>query len=571
MGRWKENHTLAGYFVRVLCATFLPLGILTVVVAGIVVGIADRRMLDSYENDLDSSMALLEANLEVVEKELDQFVIDYLAELTSESEYSEITNYEMIQRLGRIQEVRSFSGVAYLFDRGNGSFHLKYNYDDYQFSQMEDFRDKMLTRGFPQGTSRGWNLYYFDETCFFVRSYSYEKYDLGFLVDMNRYLEDQEYMETLDASAAYVGDDVRILEIRNGAASQYRDGGWQELLASAAGDCFLSWEDGDMGVRLAVRIPRLTFFFNLWGYFAVLVFIVALEIIFLIIFWRMVKKRVVASVQRMNEAMDFYARNSEQPWEDSYRITGIEEGTSVEFRRMYENFNEMAEELEKGRRREEQLYSMTLDNLRLRMNPHMLMNSFNLIYSMAQVKNCEGIQEFALCLVDYFRYILRENREMVTVRQEMEFVQSYLKVQKIRFPGRFSCVYNMEEEAAEALIPSLLIENFVENAVKYAMIPGKIVEILINIRKEDGRLLISVTDTGRGIRPEAMRAIRAKRRYVDAMGNEHIGIYNCREWMDYYYRGQAVFKVTSTPGEGTQIWMEMPFTRRDQDEITDRG
>ena len=569
--RWKGNHTLAGYFVRVLCVTFLPLGILTVVAAGIVVGISDRRMLESYENDLDGSMTLLEANLDVVEKELDQFVLDYLTELTSESGHSEVTNYEMIQRLGEIQEVRSFSGVAYLFDRRSGSFHLKYNYDDYRFDQMEGFRGKMLTRGFPQGTSRGWNLYYFDETCFFARSYAYEEYDLGFLVDMNRYLEDQEYMETLDARAAYVGDDVRILEIRDGAASQYRDGGWEELLAFPAGDRFLSWEDEDMGIRVAVRIPGLTFFVNLWGYFTALVFVVALEIIFLFIFWHMVKKRVVASVQRMNEALDFYARSADSPKRESYRIVGIEEDISAEFRQMYENFNEMAAEIEKGRRREEQLYSMTLDNLRLRMNPHMLMNSFNLIYSMAQVKNCEGIQEFALCLVDYFRYILRENREMVTVRQEMDFVQSYLKVQKIRFPDRFNCVYNMEEEAAEALVPSLLIENFVENAVKYALIPGKIVEILINIRRENDRLLISVTDTGRGIRPEAMRAIRAKRRYVDAMGNEHIGIYNCRAWMDYYYHGQAVFKVTSTPGEGTQIWMEMPFTRRERDEITDRG
>lgn len=552
--RLGKSNTVAGYFVFVLCVTFLPLGLLTVVIAGIVVGISGQRMYDSYEKELDSAMMILEENLAGLEGELDDFVVENLAELTSESDHREVKNYEMADELGKIQSMEQLSGVVYLYDKKSTDFYIKYNYETYSFSEMKDFQGKALSRGFPQGTTRGWKLYYFDRTCFFVRSYSYAGYDIGFLVDLNEYLEKQDFLQELDGQSVYVTDGTKILVLENGEATQYRGGTWNGLLRSAGGFQYLLWESEEMGSSLAVKVSSFVYLQKLNGYFLLLFLTILLEMLCVYIFWRMVKKRVVEPIDTMNEALGNYARNQD----NKYRITGIPEEISSDFRRMFENFNEMAGEIEEGRSREKQLYRMTLDNLKLRMNPHMLMNSFNLIYSMAQTKDFDVIQEFSLCLVDYFRYILREHNDLVTVSQEMDFVKSYLGIQKIRFPDRFNCVYSMGEDAQNALIPPLLIENFVENAIKYALVPGKITEILINIRREDDRLLISVTDTGRGIKPEAMSAIQAKKRYVDAMGNEHIGIYNCRKWMDYYFRGKGSIKVTSTQGEGTWVWIEMP-------------
>lgn len=561
--------SLIGRFIFMLCATFLPLGILAFAVSCVVVWISAERSYEAYERELEGVFAPLQESLLGVENDLDRFVLEHITELTSVSDHNEVANYKMIKKLGEIHAAQSMDGVVYLFDRKLASIYTRYNYESYLYSEMKDFQDKLLYRGLSQGTTDGWKLYYFDQKCFLRRSYSYEGYDIGFLVDMNRFMEGLELLQELDAAEIYLSDDTKMILLEDGTSSRFRDGTWEELLARKGAYRLLLWEGEELGCRLAVKIPALTVIQKTLGSLVLLFVILLLEIFFVLLFWRMLKKWVVTPIDRMNEALEFYGKDSQ----GQYRITGIDESTAIDFRQMFENFNEMAEEIEEGKIKERQYNHMKLDNLKLRMNPHMLMNSFNLIYGMAQVKDYESIQEFALCLVDYFRYILKETNDLVTVKEEMNFVRNYLRIQKIRFPERFNCVYSMTKEVENALIPPLLIENFVENSIKYAMIPKKITEILINIRREGGWLYISVTDTGRGIKPEVMPDIRDGRKYVDTMGNEHIGIYNCRKWMEYYYHGKGQIRITSTFGAGTQVWIEVPFVERkgENHEITDCG
>ena len=76
-----------------------------------------------------------------------------------------------------------------------------------------------------------------------------------------------------------------------------------------------------------------------------------------------------------------------------------------------------------------------LMNLRLQINPHLLLNSLNTISSLAVNGKTAEIQEFSLNLSKYFRYSLRNTSELVTVRSEIDFIKAYNKVQKIR-PSR---------------------------------------------------------------------------------------------------------------------------------------
>ena len=212
-----------------------------------------------------------------------------------------------------------------------------------------------------------------------------------------------------------------------------------------------------------------------------------------------------------------------------------------------------------SREKDIKMYQAQLDNLRLQVNPHMLLNSFNMIYSLAQVKNYECIQEFSLHLVEYFRYALKETEALVPLRKEMHFVESYTEIQKIRFPGAFTSVYRIEKDLECAMVPPLLIQNFVENAMKYALVPGKCIEVLINIRSEEERLLISVCDTGSGIKEEILEKIRSGQAYTDKHGQKHIGIWNCRRRMEVFYGSSARMDIVSERGEGTQIWLDLPL------------
>lgn len=93
------------------------------------------------------------------------------------------------------------------------------------------------------------------------------------------------------------------------------------------------------------------------------------------------------------------------------------------------------------------------------------------------------IREFSLNLSKYFRYALRNTSEFVTIQSEIDFIKVYSKVQKIRYPNAFYIMFDVDEELMEEMIPPLIIQNFVENSTKYALVPGEEIEILVIIKK----------------------------------------------------------------------------------------
>lgn len=149
----------------------------------------------------------------------------------------------------------------------------------------------------------------------------------------------------------------------------------------------------------------------------------------------------------------------------------------------------------------------------------------------------------------------------MSVGTELAFIKNYIEIQKIRFPEAFTCVYQIEEECMDAGIPPLLIENFVENSMKYALIPGKKIEILLNIRREKDMLLISISDTGRGMKPEVLKALKSGQPYVDKNGNRHIGITNCMRRVEVFYDRKAMLSIVSAREEGTQVFLRVPYRR----------
>lgn len=248
----------------------------------------------------------------------------------------------------------------------------------------------------------------------------------------------------------------------------------------------------------------------------------------------------------------------------SYRIPPQPERHSDEFLHLFDEFNVMAQEVQSSYEKDVKMLETEMDNLRLQVNPHMLLNSYNMIYALAQSKNFSVIQDYSLCLVDYFRYVLRRGQNLVSVRQELEFVENFFRIQRIRFPGRFSYVYQADDDAMSAQIPPLLIENFVENAVKYALDPTKPIEIVVSVRKEeddDGKekLHIAITDTGSGIRPEVLEKLKAREPYIDEAGHKHIGIYNCFRRIELFYGEEGDIHFSSGQNQGTQIYLIVPY------------
>ena len=118
---WNKK-TLTARFVRVLCVTFLPLGILTFVAACLVVWFSSNQISASYEHSLEGDMIPLQENILETEEELDDFVLDHLAELAMERGHDEALNYEMIEELQHAEEPAG--GGSGLSLRPQPGFHL---------------------------------------------------------------------------------------------------------------------------------------------------------------------------------------------------------------------------------------------------------------------------------------------------------------------------------------------------------------------------------------------------------------------------------------------------------------
>lgn len=541
----------------VICSTFLPLIIMAMIGSGMVLWKSSNEVLDSWQRELNFSMTRMEADLRKVDEKVDDFVLAYLTELTLADSSDTMVTYGMVGELGEIFEDTDMKGILYLYDCVQDRVFVKYSRDAYSIVEIENMK-ALLEKETPRESSLQWQLCELGGRYFYMRHYEYTNYRTGFLIDMERSLEMMLSEElTRDREVCFT-DGAQILRMREDTLLEETELTWEELLENHIRIQSVEWGSQALGCRVGIRMSRGVFLQSVPRSYWLLMLAGILSIFLIVYLWKALQVRVVRPLCVLQHAMEQLEEENLE-----YRIVNEDQDETQEFLYLYDAFNRMAQEVKLSREKDSKMYQVQLDNLRLQVNPHMLLNSFNMIYSLAQVKNYACIQEFSLHLVEYFRYVLKETDSFVTLEKELHFVESYIGIQKIRFPGAFTSVYHVEQCAQKALVPPLLVENFVENAMKYALVPGKVIEVLINIRRSEDRLFVSICDTGNGIKEEVLQCIQKGEMYVDKRGHKHIGIWNCRRRMEVFYGETASMNIISRRGEGTQVWLDLPYLEQE--------
>ena len=550
------RHSLVMRLWRMICITVVPLIMGTLILTGLFLGSLWEEQKELRRRELDLSMSPLAGGLERIETEMDDVMIQYMTPLTVPYGADTMASYEMTGNLEKILAETQLPGAVSVLEKSGRKLYTKFTPDTYEPEEAEAIRTALGQ--YIAVSTGGWSIRSIAGHIFYVRNYQFANYCLTFRLDLEKYLSESLFGQGLTRESVYFTDGQDILRITPEHTAKVIDRNW-ELLGEELGEEWIEWTAEEGGCRLRMNgEPRnginggVLLFWMFAAAFACLVLFVLL--------WWVLRRLILYPLYQLQTGM-------KQLEEDNldYRIECGRKADSAEFQYIYDTFNHMAKEIGLSREKDIKMYQVQLDNLRLQVNPHMLLKSFNMIYSLAQMKNYECIQEFSMYLVEYFRYVLKETDSLVPLEKEMHFVESYTGIQKIRFPGAFTSVYKMEEGLEHAMVPPLLVQNFVENAMKYALIPGKCIEVLINIRSEDNRLLISVCDTGSGIRDEVLEKIRGGQPYTDKRGQKHIGIWNCRRRMEVFYGGDARMDIVSGSGEGTQIWLDLPLIREKQE------
>ncbi|WP_248930626.1 sensor histidine kinase [Paenibacillus hamazuiensis] len=239
---------------------------------------------------------------------------------------------------------------------------------------------------------------------------------------------------------------------------------------------------------------------------------------------------------------------------------------SDEFQLVNQTFNKMMAQIEQLKINvyEEQLSKQKaeLQHLQLQINPHFFMNSLNILFNLAQVKNYELIQEMTLCLVRYFRFMFRSNLTFVSLHDELQHVRNYVRIQELRFPGSLTCNIDAPDFLENVPIPPLLIQTFLENSIKHAVTleePVRIsVDIDLNEKGLEPCIEIVIRDTGKGFSEEVLTEIQSGNRVIDQQ-DEHIGIWNVRRRLQLLYDGKAAISCYNGYPRGAVVEIKLPY------------
>lgn len=245
------------------------------------------------------------------------------------------------------------------------------------------------------------------------------------------------------------------------------------------------------------------------------------------------------------------------------RITA--KNPSTDFNIVNQSFNIMLEQIAvlKVNVYKEKFYRQRaeLHELKLQLNPHFLLNSLNMIYTLIKTQHLDIAQEFTLCLIKHFRYVLRKDETFVEVNDEMNFIRNYLRLHQLHYPNRLNYNISMPEYLNRYRIPQLMIENLVENAIKYAPCDSNfILEISLSLSlqtiNDETYLKCEIQDNGNGFTDENLYNLNTSE-YV-ALKNTNIGISNIKRRLELIYQGNATITFSNVMPQGALVSISIP-------------
>jgi hypothetical protein len=190
-----------------------------------------------------------------------------------------------------------------------------------------------------------------------------------------------------------------------------------------------------------------------------------------------------------------------------------------------------------------------LHALRAQLNPHFLFNALNSIIQLAE-EDAVATQLALERLSELLRHATRTSdggQIDVTLRVELDFIRNYLALEQLRLGERLRIVEETAENALDMLVPSLLLQPVVENAIAHAIAPRKSGGMLrLAASLDGGRLIVEVHDNGRGCDPEAVSR------------SSGIGLSIVRRQLEIRFPGQSEFRIERSPEGGASIRLELP-------------
>lgn len=208
-----------------------------------------------------------------------------------------------------------------------------------------------------------------------------------------------------------------------------------------------------------------------------------------------------------------------------------------------------------------------IKTLKTQIQPHYLYNTLDVIRMTAVMNDDYQTAGLLDGLSGQLKYLIGGAREIVTLRDEIENVENYFKIVRVRYENRFGLDINVNEEFLDLRVPQLILQPVVENSVKYGLRPKEESGIIaINVQVEGERLLISVMDNGLGMSQQKLREVQELLENKETVKHARskkasIGLKNAHDRIKLILGEEYGMEIISYEGMGTIVKFSLPVMR----------
>ena len=552
---WKQ--LFSSSVISVMCiviAVMIPVNVVTILLGKMAVNRAEEQFASETKGALDLYMLQVEDAMKRAAWKTQQIAVDDVdfAKINSKKITTTTEYYDELQSVVRLKEVMNKAIDDNIFAAGMYAFFpekeikiVESNYSSYQTELFEQI-NRIIEEKEIQKVGY-WEVVDLETTDIALYVGKHQNAYFGAWFDLNQILRRIVKEDGSPQIQAFISEDRQIYSEKN---TENIDLETVLKNPKKAGYIVIRTENKYADFSLIQVISRSTIKNNFSGMTQILSWSMILVLLAIPVILYVLRRWMIVPLNQLSSAMKRIEHGDTE-----FRIT--EKSAGSEFEQINKNFNRMLDEMSELKI---DVYEQQLEKEKIRrcflsqqIQPHFILNAMNILYSYEQ-DEYPLIQKMILCLSQYFRYIVNANTDFVELKNEMLHIRNYFEIQRARYPEEFFAIVEWDEELDNCLIPPLLIQNFVENAIKHSLMIGNSIDIFVIAKKMgDEKIQIFVADTGKGISDEILEKIkrfRETKQYQDGLG---VGIQNAIERLEVLYEGKAELKIGRDRPNGTRV------------------
>ena len=372
--------------------------------------------------------------------------------------------------------------------------------------------------------------------------------------------------DSLSAHIFLLDNDKNVLIESAENDSTISDRSWIEKISGNTGD-FLFTADGqgydcvyqrssDTGLTVVGMIPMSFLQKTARGLQKTTIMLILASLMLCIFLADILAKGIAGPIKRTSKAMQQFA-------EGDFSVR-LPEGRRDEIGAMNSVFNQTIEKIEQLIKQVVEMETVNKDiefqALQAQINPHFLYNTLDTAVWLAESNQNDQVVTILTYLSDFFRTTLSNGQSFIRIAEEQKHVESYLKIQKLRFRDILDYTIDIEENIEEYIIPKLLLQPLVENAIVHGIRNKRgNGHVSIEGRQKEDKIVFYVSDDGRGMTTEELAKLKKRLKEDEEVTQESgFGVVNVNQRIHSYYGEEYGIFYESREGKGTKVTVVIP-------------